>query len=387
MKNNIFKRNCPLCNVEITYTNIKNRNQAEKHKYVCIKCKFVDNIEKNRPIMEKKYLKFNDERNSQIIELFNKNGNNIKNFVKKVQPLIKSFKQEIIQEEKKIDYIRFCKKCNEKINYKNKTLMNRAENAKCLCSSCCISGEKNGFFGKKHTKESMLTMVKTKETSESWKEHLDYLKTEEFKKEASEKFMGENNPRYGKGSLKDIWIEKYGEEQGVKRWEEWRQLQIDIAPRGEDAHAYGKLSPVGSGNGWSGYYNFDDGTQWYFRSFLELSYMINEIISKNLKWENGELKKYIIPYIDYNGSKRNYFPDFVIDGKIIIECKPKKLHDSVGVKLKKEAAEKFCLERGMEYVMLEPIKLSEEDIMNLYITKKITFISRYEEKFKKKYLN
>ena len=34
---------------------------------------------------------------------------------------------------------------------------------------------------------------------------------------------------------------------------------------------YGRFSPRGSGNGWSGWYK-----EWYFRSLLELSYMINE---------------------------------------------------------------------------------------------------------------
>lgn len=388
MENNEkFKRNCPCCNKELVYTSVKNRNTAEKEGLVCVDCKYVANIEKNRPRMESKYLKYNDEQNKKIIDLFNVLGTNIKIFERKAQQLINEFEKLLKEEEKNILYYRNCPKCNVEISYKTKTTFNRAEKQQCLCASCCSSGENNGFFGKKHTEESMITMVKTKETSESWQASLEYKKTEEFRSEMSKKLSGENNPRYGLGSLKDIWIKKYGEEQGLKRWEEWKQLQRDIAPRGENAHAYGKQSPVGSGNGWSGYYNFEDGTQWYFRSFIELSYMVNEIVAKKLQWENGELKKFIIPYIDYSGNTRNYFPDFVIDGKYIVECKPENLQSSVNVKAKKEAAEKYCLERGMEYIILEPNKLSEKEIMELYITKKITFIPRYEEKFKQKYLN
>lgn len=43
--------------------------------------------------------------------------------------------------------------------------------------------------------------------------------------------------------------------------------------------------------------------------------MIEEIEEKGLKWENGEKKKFKIKYIDYAGKARNYFPDFVVDGK------------------------------------------------------------------------
>ena len=385
MENNKFKRKCPSCKKELSYTNIKNRNQANKHNIVCVGCKYKNNIEKNRKRFEDKYLKFNDEQNKSLITLYNEIGTNIKLFGKAAQPLLNEFRKEIKEEKGKIIHTRNCPECNKEIIYKTKFSKERSEQEKCLCNSCCSKGEKNHFFGKTHKKESMSKMLKTKETSEAYKEHLEYIRSDEHRKMLSELVSGENNPRYQR-PLKKIWIEKYGEEQGLKRWEEWKQLSKESAPKGELNHQFGKPSPVGSGNGWSGWYIFEDESKWFFRSFLELSYMVNEIVAKNLKWENGELKKFIINYNDYDGKNRNYFPDFVIDNKYIIECKPLNLHNSATVKAKKEAAEKYCLENNMEYIMLQPDKLSNNEILELYNTKKIVFMPRYEEKFKTRFL-
>ena len=79
---------------------------------------------------------------------------------------------------------------------------------------------------------------------------------------------------------------------------------------------YGKPSPQGSGNGWSGWYK-----GWYFRSLLELSYMILVIERFNISWSNGEKIK--ITYKNFSGINRNYFPDFLLNNKYIIEIKPK----------------------------------------------------------------
>jgi hypothetical protein len=54
----------------------------------------------------------------------------------------------------------------------------------------------------------------------------------------------------------------------------------------------------------------------------------------------------MIPYINFDGIDRNYFPYFLIGGNRLIEVKPKRLHESRVVLLKKEAAEKFCEEKG-----------------------------------------
>ena len=50
---------------------------------------------------------------------------------------------------------RNCPKCNKEILYSRKDALKRAENQNRLCLSCSITGEKNGFFGKHHSKETL----------------------------------------------------------------------------------------------------------------------------------------------------------------------------------------------------------------------------------------
>ena len=52
----------------------------------------------------------------------------------------------------------------------------------------------------------------------------------------------------------------------------------------------------------------------------------------------------------------------------------------------KDAAEKWCRENGYEYLLIEPNKLSSEEILKLYNSGEIKFTDRYEQKFKERYL-
>lgn len=139
---------------------------------------------------------------------------------------------------------------------------------------------------------------------------------------------------------------------------------------------YGKPSPMGSGNGWSGWYN-----NWYFRSLKELSYMVNVIERFNLKWENGEKSKYKIEYIDYKGNMRTYRPDFLIEDKYLVEIKPKKLWNSKNIKIKKEFAINFCNERNLKYKLISPKMLTFNEINLLVEQTKVKFLDRYKKKF------
>ena len=58
-----------------------------------------------------------------------------------------------------------------------------------------------------------------------------------------------------------------------------------------------------------------------------------------------------IPYIDRDGNKRNYVPDFLVDGKIIEEVKPSNLvHSSIDNNdLKYKAAIMFCEANSYQY--------------------------------------
>lgn len=370
---NKFKRNCPVCSKEILYTNIKNRNKAEKKQKKCKACVNLKYKEINRHKMEAKYLKFDDDRNQIIIDIFNIHGSNWIIFRKHVTNIFEQF----IKETKVLKLSRKCPECSKEIIYNCEYSVVAANRKNTLCFSCCRKGERNPFFGKKHSQECIEKRTKFLETSEPWKAYVAYKHTDEYRQYVKDNFSGENSSRFGKGSLKDIWIKKYGVEEAEIRHKSWTD-KMSIAFSGDKNPMYGKPSPVGSGNGWSGWY-----CGWYFRSLRELSYMITEIENKGLSWENGELKKYKISYVDWDGKRRNYFPDFVVDGKYMVECKPKSLHTSESVICKQAAAIEFCKKIGLEYILTEPEILSNEEIKNLHDSGKIKFLKRYEDKFLK----
>ena len=183
------------------------------------------------------------------------------------------------------NFKRKCPKCNCEIKYTNKYNMLNAEKKQSKCKSCGVKevitddvkkrmservkgennpmfgkfGELNPFFGKKHTEESKRMMLEDRNYST--------YKTEEFRKKISSLTIGENNPMYGK-SFYDIWVQKYGKVIADEKMLEYKKKQ-SINNSGEKNNMYGKPSPINSGNGICGWYK-----DWFFRSLLELSYMI-----------------------------------------------------------------------------------------------------------------
>lgn len=294
-----FTRECPECKKELTYTQKDNLQTANTKKLLCRRC-----TAKNR-IRKSKY-KYSTE-----------------------------FK---------------CITCTKDLTFKCPHKIDTVHE----CRSCAQIGDRNGFYGKKHTEE------------------------------AKEKF---SNTSFKKGNqtgnlipIYDIWVKKYGLEEADRRKRNWKK-KISLSTRGEKNPMYGKPPSQGSGNGWSGWYK-----DWFFRSLRELSYMIKVLEKEGLKWEMVENKNSAIPYINYDGVKRNYFADFLVENTRLIEVKPKRLHSSVSVLLKKNAAEKYCEEKGWTYELLEPEMLTEEELLILYKTGALKFLERYEEKFKEKYI-
>jgi hypothetical protein len=267
-------------------------------------------------------------------------------------------------------FFRNCPQCNKVLSYTNSNNRQRAEKDKVICRSCStknrnLSGENNPFYGKQHTKE---TKQKLSDISFS------HIYTEEQKEQARTQLAKVSNsiPLY------DIWLTKYGKEEADKRLTQFKTKQSKNN-KGKNNHMFGKPAPQGSGNGWSGWYK-----NWYFRSLRELSYMINVIEKENLVWQTPD-KNYKIPYIDYAGEPRTYFPDFIIGNKLV-EIKPLKLQNTPKVLAKKNAAEEFCQKQNMIYEIIDPPILSEEEVKNLYINGQIKFLDKYEQKFKERYL-
>jgi hypothetical protein len=281
-----------------------------------------------------------------------------------------------------MSYQRECPSCKNITTFKSIKSYNRAIDSNRNCRKCSIrknikgyrdkisTGEiENPFKGKTHSDE-VKSLLKKKSTG---RKH-----SEETKLKISKTTKGSLNPMYGR-SLYDIWEQKYGKIEADKRLEEFK-AKISKATSGKNNPMYGKPSPQGSGNGWSGWYKGI-----YFRSLLELSFLVNWVDRFNLKIENAECKKYKIQY-DSNGSERNYFADWVINEKYLIEIKPKKLWSTPQNKAKSEAAEEYCKENNLIFKIIEPLKIETIQIISLYNTKKLKFSKNYEDRFREEYI-
>lgn len=269
-----------------------------------------------------------------------------------------------------------CDECDNVINYKflstYKSSIKRSKTFG-LCSSCLKKGDRNPFFNKKHSKESMDKMIDTSNNSEERKKYYKKIKTEEYRKELSEKLK--KNPPMKGNSYYNVWVVKYGVD---KADEMNRECSLKKSVKGEKNYWFGKTPPFGSGNGWSGWYK-----GWYFRSLLELSYMVNVIEKYDLKWVTGESNKFKISF-NYKDDVKNYFPDFILNDKYMVECKPKKLWKTKLVIIKKKSAEEFCQKNGLIYKLRDVPKISDNEINFLYQKGELIWIDRYFIKFQER---
>jgi hypothetical protein len=272
---------------------------------------------------------------------------------------------------------RKCSECGCEITYISESGYDNAIKNNSICRKCASSGNRNGmygktgqlnpFYGKKHSEESKAKIIAGRDYA--------IYKTKEFKAKISKLSSGSNNPMYGK-SIYSVWFKKYGKEIADQKMVDYRKKQSELNS-GEGNSMYGKPSPTGSGNGWSGWYN-----GWFFRSLRELSYMVEVIERFNLEWVSGESNNWRVPYVDYKGTNRNYFPDFIIGGKYVVEIKPRKLWFSDTVIRKRKAAEKFYSKIGLKYKITDITCISEDKLVSLHLDGKLIFTDRYEIKFK-----
>jgi hypothetical protein len=233
-----------------------------------------------------------------------------------------------------------------------------------MCKKCTRIYIANNFSEKTKTKISQALSNKPKSI--------------EHRKKLSIAISGEKHPQYGihewRGKNEkynihlDEWrgktnVEIYGQEKANKI-----SQKLSDSRCGSKNPMYGKPSPVGSGNGWSGWY-----LESYFRSLLELSFMI---VHPNAL----SAEKISIKYIDHKGSNRTYHPDFIIDD-LIIEIKPLKLLNSKNNLLKHAAARIVYGDKFTIYTEQNIMKLSLADIKHLVDNGDVKFIERYKLKY------
>jgi hypothetical protein len=292
---------------------------------------------------------------------------------------------------------RNCPLCNSEIFYTLRSNLISAEKKKSKCKKCSskefsnrpevikkrsenFTGGKNpGSGGKiwKGRKHSLSAIEKIKKSKE---QENPYFQSDEFKDKMSKVTKGEKNPMYGK-SVYSVWVEKFGKEIADEKMYSYKN-KISKVTSGENNPMFGKITPEGSGNGWSGWYK-----GWYFRSIMELSYMVNVIERFNLSWESAEKSKYRVLYVNYEEKQKTYVADFIIEGKYMVEIKPTSLRNSKNVTDKSDFAKVWCKENNLKYKITSCRKLTDQELYNMISSEIVSLTKRYKDKFDQKYKN
>ncbi len=284
----------------------------------------------------------------------------------------RSRKYFVKKEQEKLEpFYRDCPVCGKVITYKTSNGYYQANKKNNVCLSCCRIGEKNPFYGKTHTTECMERMKKTSLESEKRKDFWKRQQTDEFRTKLSQSLKTCTTNK-GKGYYK-AWIRDYGLEKA-------NQMKKELNER-KGKEAKGKrlgVPPkhgIACGNGWSGWYK-----EYFFRSLGELSFIINVIERFGFSAISAENQKYKVRYF-IDGSERNYFPDFVLNEKYVVECKPKKLQEISHNKIKFEAAQSKFEEDGLIFKVVDIPIINFDILLDLYERNLIKFAKKTDEKF------
>jgi hypothetical protein len=209
-------------------------------------------------------------------------------------------------------------------------------------------------------------------------------RAKEIKEKIGVHSRGKNNPMYGKnyqcyGAVKRTRLfvkgKKFEEIYGKKKAKEMRD-RLSNASRGKNNPMYGKPTPVGCGKGWKGWYK-----GYFFRSCLELSFIVNFLEPNNIPYKTAERDPFRIPYLDENKRRRTYTADFVVK-KYLIEVKPyEHLNKPINV-IKRNAAIRWCRKNGYNYKTYTEKdfeSLTHEDMFKLYKNGFLKFLKPYKK--------
>lgn len=260
-------------------------------------------------------------------------------------------------------YKRNCPDCNCELTYKSKSALNLAYKKNGFCRKCSQKGERNAFFGKHHSKETIELLSKQDKS---------YTKTKEFSDKVKQSMIGIDTSV----NLIELWTEKYGKEEAEKR-EFQRRKKLSETMSGEGNPMYGKPSPRPAGGGVKGWYH-----DHFFRSLRELTYMLF-LVENNKEWKSAEATELRIHYVNpYTSKNATYVADFLVEDKFLVECKPKNLQDTRINQAKTEAAEKFCQENDLIYQIIDPDVITWKKLFELVESGSVVLTERTREKLR-----
>lgn len=273
-------------------------------------------------------------------------------------------------------YERNCPSCNKKIEHTNKYNRNQSRKKGTLCVQCSKRKYPPEFYENKYRPcpNCGEKIQYSRMGDKVWAETNKTLCKKCMKNDGKFK-KGHDNPNTK--PVYECWVEKYGKEKADKL-DKKRKKKWSKSLSGKGNPMYGKPTPQGSGNGWSGWYK-----DWFFRSLLELSYMIKIIERYNLNWKPAECKELTIEYVDENNTPRTYRADFLINNKYLVDCKPRNLQKATRNLLKKKSAEKFCDNNNLIFKFSEIPKIKDVKFKSLVENNQVKLTKRYEQKYKK----
>lgn len=131
------------------------------------------------------------------------------------------------------------------------------------------------------------------------------------------------------------------------------------------------------GGGWAGWFK-----GMYFSSLLEMSY-IKQCMERAIPIVRTHEK---VGYIDPDGKRRTYFPDFFVEGKIV-EIKPSDLVHTELNKCKHLAARKKWKKNFIIVTEKSIDSVTDDVLMWLHLNGDLVFTDRYELKFQERQKN
>lgn len=339
-----YNRNCPICDKELIYENEHSFIIANKRNSTCSKECGLKKRKKNNQIKKNEYKRNCSVCDKEIIY------NGLKAYEKAIKGDITcgrkcgNIKRYGIKQN--IDYKRNCPICSKEIKYNSKLSYDKARKSNTKCGSCSAKIKNSLIYNKKYKRNCP---VCNKELVYNTQHQFNTAnKNNKCCSLSCGVKLSRNNPSY-----RQKMSEKF---------------------KGENNPMYGKPSPQGSGNGWSGHYK-----EVQFRSLNELFYL-KYLFDNNIKFENGEKKKHRIEY-EFNGVK-SYGSDFyLLDTNEYIEIKPKKMINTPQNKAKFKAAKEKLGEKFKVLTEDDLNKISVEEMYTLYLKGDLKFDKRYEEKF------
>lgn len=208
---------------------------------------------------------------------------------------------------------------------------------------------------------------------------------ENRKREYSKKFGGGNNPFHGKkhtlGTKKKMsknHADFNGKKNPLVKWlaetpknrEEYSRCMRAVWAREDLAELLSKrnrqnmVNAIANGNhhpysnhehGWITSAKFNQ--KFYYQSSYERRFL--KFCENSSKISSLQRSKSVIPYVDNDGKERIYNPDFLVNGKLLVEIKPQSMMPLNNNAQKIRVGKKYCEENGLEFRLITEPELKQ----------------------------